>query len=680
MSPGAQKGTFSWFATVGLGGSVLGMLEGLWWIWHDPPVSSIEGGMVLAWGSLAYAGPALCAAGAGLVIARVTKRGSQLVTWIPGALVSLGFWIVVLVGTQLYARGLLASYLLEFPAGMALAFGLCLMLWRRWPATLNSIGTWVLLQLLTLSAAGLWMAARYATGGQLLVLILIAAAGGGCCLWGLVRPTGRAKALAVAGGLPVIVVSLLALWPRAHGEAREKNTEHRKNVVLVTIDTLRADHMGSYGHTGGQTPAMDRLAAKGVVFEEAFSPTPFTCPSHGSILTGLDPFQHGAVTNHQTPVRTEVPTLAEMLSGKGYETAAFISGWTLKHVACALGTRFDTFFEDFSPWAWLPQSATKIGFIHNLMPVAEWFGLDFKRVERPAGQTTDAVLTWLEQSHDRPFFLWVHYFDPHLPFTPPPPYDGIFNPDYTGAVNGRWYELNTQAREKIVRTPADLHHMIALYDGEVAYVDSQIHRLLEALTRLGLERNTLVILTSDHGESHGEHDRYFARDLHRPSLHVPLILRFPPGEVRPTRIPEQVRLVDIAPTILDYLQIEVESDFAGESLLPLISLRKGKKQRPVLALFDPGGFQTMFAIQDMGYKLIWYSGWWNKNGLRVPPKEELYDLQRDPQESANILEQAPPALPDLSQRLTRWRNQELSGRREPTGEIETILKSLGYVR
>lgn len=615
-----------------LAGAVLGLLEGLWRLSQAPPRSAGEASLLLGWAAVAYAVPAFALGGIGVGVARLGRRVGARGLGIPPALLALGFWLVVGATSRLSASGRLTFYLVELPASLALSVGLCLLLAWRWPAVLDRVLTWLILTGLTISATVGLLAVTY---------------------W----PATRTAAV---GGSP---------------EAR--------NVLLITIDTLRADHLGSYGYAKGRTPTLDRLAEGGVVFEEAHAQAPFTCPSHASILTGRDPFEHGAIDNSGTPVRADVATLPEILGPRGFETAAFVSATPVSDRVCGLGRGFDSYGEDFSPWRWLPQSTLEIGAIRLLQPVARRLGKDLGRYERPAGETTDAVLRWLERPRNGPFFVWVHYFDPHLPFTPPAPYREMFDPDYTGAMDGRWYSAGSPAREKIASTAADLRHMIALYDGEVAFVDAQLDRLLAALSRLDLAQSTLVIVTSDHGESHGEHDRYFARDLYRPSLHVPLILSFPPGEAEPRRVSQQVRLIDVAPTVLDYVGIAGASP-GGLTLLPLARGGSGTSSRPVYALFPRGQLKStttdMFALQDDGYKLLWRSAWWYADGVRVPPREELYDVQADPFETENVIAEGPPVLPDLRQRLGHWSAGGTGDREEPTEEVLQMLKRLGYVQ
>jgi arylsulfatase A-like enzyme len=247
-------------------------------------------------------------------------------------------------------------------------------------------------------------------------------------------------------------------------------------------------------------------------------------------------------------------------------------------------------------------------------------------------------------------------------------------------VDGRWYELSPQEKTRILDNPVDLHHMIARYDGEVAYVDSQITRLRKFLVQSGLVHNTLVILTSDHGESHGEHNYYFERNLYRSSLQVPLIFNFPQGEVPPLRVSDQVRLIDITPTIMDFLGIEADMPLQGKSLLSMVRGPKGKEERPVFALYHlQPGENFKFALQDKGYKLLWYPVRWET--MRWWPfHEELYNVQADPQESENILENSPSVLSDLRRELSDWSRQQVADGDTPTGEASKILKSLGYVQ
>ncbi|MFP3940102.1 MAG: sulfatase, partial [Thermoanaerobaculia bacterium] len=247
------------------------------------------------------------------------------------------------------------------------------------------------------------------------------------------------------------------------------------NLLLVTLDTTRADHLGAYGDAGAETPNLDRLAAGGLRFTDAVTPVPMTLPAHATLLTGLDPPGHGVRINGRFVLGQEHETLAEALRRAGYETAAFVSSFVLdRRFGLAQGfDRYDARLETTRAAAFAPQT------------------------ERSAEAVTDAAVEWLEGrraagGEGRPVFLWVHYFDPHDPYEPPEPFASRF---------------------------ADRP-----YAGEIAYVDRELGRLLASLERTGLAGRTVVVATADHGESLGEHgERYHSRTLYEGAVRVPLI-------------------------------------------------------------------------------------------------------------------------------------------------------------
>jgi arylsulfatase A-like enzyme len=425
------------------------------------------------------------------------------------------------------------------------------------------------------------------------------------------------------------------------------------SVLLITIDTLRADRVGCYGYEAARTPILDSLAASGVVFDDAHAPTAITLPSHASILSGLNPFEHGAIWNGHQPIRDDILTIPDVLARAGYSTAAFISGHPLKNEFSGLGSRFDHYDENFEDH------------------------------ERDASATTDEVIDWLRNSDGRPFFAWVHYFDPHIPYQPPDRYVELFDPGYTGSLDGRYYRLPMEEKSRINQDPVEVRHMLARYDGEIAFVDDQIARLRDSLAGLGLLPNMLLIVTADHGETHGEHDSFFSRDLHKASLHVPLILVFPEEEVAPMRIAEQVRLLDIAPTIWDYLGLGPEPAVEGRSLLPLVR-GQSSEPRPAysLQLYPPGHPRVMhstFALREDGYKLLWGSEQEDPSSPEVATWEKLYHVAEDPLETEDMLGDEPPPLEGLRQRLTRWRVQVPEDFLVLRPEDQEWLRSLGYI-
>lgn len=315
------------------------------------------------------------------------------------------------------------------------------------------------------------------------------------------------------------------------------------NVLVIAIDSLRPDHLGCYGYGRPTSPAIDALAARGVLFENALGQASWTTPSFGTVFTSLYPSQHGALTVNDM-LSPGVPTLAEILRERGYATCGIANA---------------------------PALSSDYGFDR---------GFDFYDVAEPetrdAEATTKDALKWLDADKRKPFFLFVHYFDVHLPYAPKPPYDRLFDTGYTGplgtafavdAYAGRREDLLAQMRGW---SPADWDHVRALYDGEIAFTDQAIRLLLEGLEERDLTRKTLIVFLSDHGQEFFEHGAYgHGHSLYGEVLRVPLVLSLPGPLPRGLRVKEQVRLLDVAPTILAFLGAGARSGLEGVSLLPL---------------------------------------------------------------------------------------------------------------
>src|SRR6202140_4090167 len=350
------------------------------------------------------------------------------------------------------------------------------------------------------------------------------------------------------------------------------------DIFLVTIDTLRADHVGCYGYKQVETPALDALAADGVRFTQAFTHSPITNTSHITILTGLLPSVHG-VTDFGVPLSPQHVTAAELLKKRGYQTAAFIGAVILDSntLAPGLDRGFD-FYDNFPA-----KTETK-----------ERWG----RVERRGMEVVGHAETWFEKHRTGPHFVWVHLYDPHDPYEPPPPFSEKYK-DH-------------------------------LYDGEIAYADSAVAHWIAFLKKAGAYDNATILVTGDHGEGLGEHgEETHGLFLYDSTLHVPLILKTPAAAHHGTVIDSQVRTTDILPTILSATSVAAPADLNGESLLPLIEQTK-TAQGPDRALFG-----------ETDYPLRW--GWASLRALRTDntklieaPRPELYDLQADPKELKNL--------------------------------------------
>ena len=391
------------------------------------------------------------------------------------------------------------------------------------------------------------------------------------------------------------------------------------NVLLITIDTLRADHVGSYGYSKGTTPTLDALAVEGVRFATPVAPTPLTLPSHTSILTGLFPPAHGVRHNGMFRLDPAVETLAERMHEGGYATAAFVGS-----VVLAKRYGLDQGFE-----------------VYNDEPTREKSGPSGFR-ESPAAVVTDRALRWLDAT-DGPFFLWVHYYDPHARYTPPSPFSKRF---------------------------ADQP-----YDGEIAYVDSQIGRLLQRLRGSGRFEQTFIVVTSDHGESLGEHgEATHSYTLYDPVLLVPLIFRGP--DIPASRVVTGVvRTIDIAPTLLWSLGLDPLPDADGEDLAPLWvpgappSHRWGYAE--TLATQLEQGWSPLFAIRSSDFLYV------------RSPRPELYKLKRDPEQLSDLIEAGAETAAKIVRFIDPWVDEILARERQGQKlgidpETRKQLLALGY--
>ncbi len=374
----------------------------------------------------------------------------------------------------------------------------------------------------------------------------------------------------------------LALPFHAQGESREKakpsGRPARPNLLLITLDTTRADHLGCYGRADAATPNLDALARSGARFEQALSPAPLTLVSHATMLTGLAPRRHGVRDNVVFRLDASHPTLASILGERGYATAAVVAAAVLDR-STGLARGFDSY-----------DDRVRIG-----------ERSEFNFEERAASQVTDAARTLL-QDLKPPFFLWVHYYDPHAPYVPPEPYAGRFA--------GR------------------------PYDGEIAFMDEGIGGLVAALRAKGLERTTVVAVAGDHGESLGEHgeDRH---DLfvYQATQRVPLLIAGPGVPAR-RRVGANVGLVDLLPTLLDLLGLPAPARIDGRSLVPMLA--SGGK---AMSIEDPKRGYEMESFfpaysYDWAPPLALVSGRFKYVAL---PRPELYDLVADRSETRDLL-------------------------------------------
>ena len=394
------------------------------------------------------------------------------------------------------------------------------------------------------------------------------------------------------------------------------------NVLLITLDTTRADHLSCYGAGGAKTPRLDSLAARGVRFAHATAQVPLTLPSHACIMTGTYPTVHGLRDMGGFTLAKSHPTIASLAEAAGFETAAFVGSRVLsKHFGISNG--FATYDDDMTGQ---DEEA-----LPGVFP------------ERRAAVVTDRALDWLKQNDGKRFFLWAHYYDPHAPYDPPEPYKHI-------------YALDP-------------------YSGEIAYMDEQVGRLLEGLNKLGLSSRTLVVAIGDHGESLGEHgEMTHGIFLYDATTHVPLIIAgpdVPAGKV----IGDQVRSIDVMPTVMDFLNLPPGDEVQGVSLWPL--MREGRRVRSNYAYLETlyprtyMGWSELRAMRTDEWKLI------------IAPHPELYNLERDPGESENLISRFPADADTLQKKI--WEIAGNGARQERVStspmdaETRQELESLGYV-
>ena len=416
--------------------------------------------------------------------------------------------------------------------------------------------------------------------------------------------------LPLAGAL-LGVAALLACYP--HPPARH-------SVLLVTLDTTRADHLGAYGYPHARTPHLDQLAAQGIRYQRAYTPAPLTLPAHASLLTGLYPFEHGVRDNGRFRLSEGIETLAEILQREGYHTAAFVGAFVLD-ARFGLAQGFDHYDDSTAP-----ESARGA------------FGFD----ERKAPATTDAAIAWLEEASGTPFFLWVHYFDPHAAYDP---HEG--DPELAGLLP---------------------------YDAEIGFMDREIGRLLEHLRATGRDRKTLVVVAADHGEGLWEHGEIsHGVFVYESTLRAALLLKLPDGAHAGTRVAEPVSLVDVFPTVLARLGI-AHGKVSGE---PLPSGEESQAAAP--RALRPLYFENHAAAYAFGLHPLRGVVRGDHKWIDAP-QPERFDLAADPHEVSNLHSPGDPLSVELA--TTTAQLLEASPRARPSSEtpLELDARSIARLR
>jgi arylsulfatase A-like enzyme/tetratricopeptide (TPR) repeat protein len=392
------------------------------------------------------------------------------------------------------------------------------------------------------------------------------------------------------------------------------------NILLITLDTLRADRLPVYGYNGVKTPNLDRLTSESFVFDDAVSHVPLTLPSHTSMLTGRLPIGHGVRDNAGFLLDPEELTLSEVLKDNGYATSAFVSAFVLDS-RWQLNQGFDMYYDDFN--------------------LAQFQDVNPGDIQRKAEDTEIEAVHWLETNKNRKFFSWVHYYDPHDPYEPPEPY-----------------------KTQYANNP---------YDGEIAYTDEYVGRLLDKLKELQVDDKTIIVVAGDHGESLGQHNEAtHAMFVYNTTQHVPFFIHVPGAGS--SRIKGVVRLIDLMPTVLDLVGIKVPSTVQGKTLYPMMQgkedLKRTAYSESVYAELHYG-WSPLESLTTHQYKYI------------KAPDAELYDRLSDPGETKNLIKDkssiAKVLKDELEEILSTNSRKNLSGPVKMDPETEEKLRALGYI-
>lgn len=444
----------------------------------------------------------------------------------------------------------------------------------------------------------------------------------------------RSRDLALAALAAPLFVAAASLWPACSAGVTTTPTgtivgrlprgvqPADLNLLVITLDTTRADRLGAYGWPQSATPALDRIAAEGVLFEQAVSPAPLTLPAHSSLFTGKYPPHHGVRDNGGFFLDPRETTLAARVKARGLKTGGFVGAYVLDRT-WGIGQGFDTYFDNFD--------------------LSKFDAPSMSEVERPANEVTDRALAWLETAKSSRFFGWVHFYDAHSPYDPPEPY-----------------------RTRFADRP---------YLGEIAFVDSQVARIRAFLEAERLLDRTVVVVLGDHGESLGDHgESTHGFFVYESVLHVPLMILAPYDTLRSRRVGDVVRTVDVMPTVLDLLGMPLIDKIDGRSI---VSLMTGAVKELGLAAYAEAvyplyhyGWSNLRSLTAGRFKYI------------EAPRPELYDLARDPGETRNLYAER-QALADRMaadlKTIDSNRDTEIKPAANVDPDARARLAALGYV-
>lgn len=487
----------------------------------------------------------------------------------------------------------------------------------------------------------------------------------------LLRPAGQAwghkalrrlAAVAVVGALGLTSGVLWHRRPTLPAPVLRETLSTRPNILLISIDSLRPDHLRSYGYARRTSPNIDRLAEEGVRFETALAPTPWTLPSHVTLLTGLPPESHGVIYDRMRLAPAAI-TLPEVLRASGYRTAALVSAPYLD-ASYGYYKGFD-YYDDFTVRA-----------AHGGGRAASSEAELWVTSQVLAEGSARILLDWRRDQSEQPLFLFVHMWDVHYDYIPSVTYDRFLDPGYEGPVTGDFDEITAELG------PDDLARVLSLYDGEIRLVDEFVGRIVSSMRDLGLLDETVIVVTADHGEEFFEHGRAGHRNnLYDTTLRVPLVIRYPRRIPAQSVVRRQARLMDVGSTILSLAGIERPAGFAefeGEpEELPIDLTRYlGEPDAADSSTFAFGDLHGIIAsVRTEEFKLITY--------LEGSKGDELYRLGDDPGERVNLIVQEPEVARRLKARLLRWRSRQgitsFAKEISISEQHQRELRALGYL-
>jgi len=499
------------------------------------------------------------------------------------------------------------------------------------------------------------------------------------------RKTGAAWALAAASVLLAAGAAIdRGLYIRAPRPMAAADARKRPNVILISLDTVRADHLSLYGYQRDTTPNLRKLAAEATVYRRATSTADWTLPSHASMLTGLYPSEHGAgcdVSKHAIiPLPDEVETVAEILAAGGYTTAAVVANTDVLHPRFNLNQGFQ-YYAARMPVTPLRRTAPNtvrsslLGSLELIIP-----GAANPRLYSAAETINAEVFPLVDQFRDRrnSFFLFLNYMDAHDPYDPPAPYGTLYSPEPAIPLS-EYRSIKTEVTELKRQLPDPVRDsLIAKYDGGIAYLDHQVGLLMEHLRQLDLFDNTLIIITADHGEAFGEHQMVgHAMSVYDDQVRVPLVIKWPRGAQQPA-VRSSASGVDLKPTIMETVGLQAKQRVSGRNLA-----KESGTTDTWIAETHPCGhvYDAHPRFRRIGQAVM--SGPW-KLIASSTGKRELYNIESDPAEATNRYETDREPAKELEASLENWR-KTMRRMRSPkaaklTAEELERLKTLGYVQ